>query len=284
MMRTILIALLTIVLAPIAGALLTGCDRKLSARLQGRFGPPIVQPLLDFLKLWSKTPQLVNRMQLIWLYCHVLFVISSLVMLFLGEDLLMILFVLTFGAVALVLGAMSVRSPYSQIGAQRELLQVLAYEPVLVLMVVGVYLVTGSFEIQSIFSQPQPLLLSLPMFFIAFLMVLTIKLRKSPFDFSSSHHAHQELVRGITVEYSGRYLALIELCHWYELIFVLALTSLFWATNLWVAVALALACYLLEILIDNVSARVTWQRMLSLTWSVGLALCVVNLAWLYMRI
>ncbi len=282
-MRTILITLLTIVVAPVVGALLTGCDRKLSARLQGRFGPPIVQPILDFLKLWSKAPQLVNRMQLIWLYCHVLFVIASLVMLFLGEDLLMILFVLTFAAVSLVLGAMSVRSPYSQIGAQRELLQVLAYEPVLVLIVVGIYLVTGSFRVQSIFSQPKPLIFSLPMFFIAFLLVLTIKLRKSPFDFSTSHHAHQELVQGITVEYSGRYLALIELCHWYELVFVLVLAALFWATNLWVGAALALACYLLEILIDNVCARVTWQRMLSLTWSVGLALCMINLAWLYMK-
>ncbi|MGE5654839.1 MAG: respiratory chain complex I subunit 1 family protein [Bacillota bacterium] len=283
-MRTIIIAVLTIILAPLIGGLLTGCDRKVSARFQGRYGPPVIQPFLDFVKLWSKAPQLVNRMQLVWLCCHVLFVVASLVMLVLGQDLLMILFVLAFGALALVLGAMSVRSPYSQIGAQRELLQVLAYEPILVLMVVGIYLVTGSFMITSIFNQAQPLLVSLPMFFIAFLMVLTIKLRKSPFDFSTSHHAHQELVKGMLVEYSGQYLALIELCHWYELVFVLALTSLFWATNLWIGAALALACYLLEILIDNVSARVTWQKMLALTWSAGLALCMVNLAWLYMKL
>ena len=53
------------------------------------------------------------------------------------------------------MGAMSVRSPYSKIGAQREIIQMMAYEPVLLLMVVGVFLVTKSFMVKSIFEMDQ---------------------------------------------------------------------------------------------------------------------------------
>ena len=52
--------------------------------------------------------------------------------------------------------------------------------------------------------------------FLGFLFVLTIKLRKSPFDLSMSHHAHQEIVRGMTTEMSGKTLAKVEVMHWCE--------------------------------------------------------------------
>ena len=66
---------------------------------------------------------------------------------------------------------------------------------------------------------------------LALLPVIGIKLRKSPFDISTSHHAHQETVRGVLTEFSGRQLALVELTHWYEAVLLLALVGLFWATN-----------------------------------------------------
>ena len=58
--------------------------------------------------------------------------------------------------------------------------------------------------------------------FIGFVFILTIKFRKSPFDLSMSHHAHQELVRGLTNRIShGRTLGWIEISHWYENVFLL---------------------------------------------------------------
>ncbi len=84
-------------------------------------------------------------------------------MLVLKQDLLMLMFILAFSGVSLIMGAMSVRSPYSKIGAQREIMQMMAYEPVLLLMVVGVYKVTGSFMISDVFNHSQPLLFSLPL-------------------------------------------------------------------------------------------------------------------------
>jgi formate hydrogenlyase subunit 4 len=56
----------------------------------------------------------------------------------------------------------------------------------------------------------------MPLAFVALLVVLTVKLRKSPFDFSTSHHGHQELVKGLTMEYSGLQLAAIEVGEWLE--------------------------------------------------------------------
>jgi formate hydrogenlyase subunit 4 len=204
-------AILLLILAPIIGGLLSGLDRRITASLQGRVGPPLLQPFYDVMKLWGKEPIAVNRLQLLYAYVFVAFSALTTVLLALRQDLLMILFVLTVASLALILGGLSVQSPYSRIGGYREILEVLAYEPVLVLMVAGIYLATGSFGVGSVFKQTGPLLFRLPLLFLAFLTILPIKLRKSPFDLSSSHHAHQEIVRGVTTEYSGPYLALIEI-------------------------------------------------------------------------
>ena len=281
-MNNILIAVIAIIAAPIVGGLLTGIDRKITARMQNRFGPPLLQPFYDFFKLLGKQGIAVNQTQMVYVMGHLFFAVGALVMLVLKQDLLMLMFILAFSAVSLIMGAMSVRSPYSKIGAQREIMQMMAYEPVLLLMVVGVYKTTGSFMISEVFKHSQPLLYSLPLVFLAFLYVLTIKLRKSPFDFSTSHHGHQELIKGLTTEFSGTQLALIELTHWFDLVLLLGLISLFFAQPLWVGILIALASYFCEIVIDNISARMTWQWMVKVTWVAGIGAALVNIVWMYL--
>ena len=56
--------LLYLLLAPILGGLLSGCDRIISARMQRRKGPPLLQPFYDFLKLWGKQPIAVKHLGL----------------------------------------------------------------------------------------------------------------------------------------------------------------------------------------------------------------------------
>lgn len=282
-MTNILIAVLAVVAAPIIGGLLTGFDRRITARLQNRFGPPILQPFYDFFKLLGKENICVNQTQIVYVWAHLLFAITSLVLLVLKQDLLVLIFVLAFSTIALIMGAMSVRSPYSKIGAQREIIQMLSYEPVLLLMVVGIYLITKSFMIESVFKLDTPLLYSLPLVFFAFLYVLTIKLRKSPFDFSTSHHGHQELIKGLTTEFSGPQLALIELTHWIDLVILLGIIALFFANPLWVGIVIALVAYFIELVVDNICARMTWQWMLKATYLVGLGSAGVNIIWLYLR-
>lgn len=283
MTYNIIAILATIIFAPIIGGLLSGVDRRISARMQNRFGPPVLQPFYDFFKLFGKERITVNQTQMVYVIGFLLFAVTSLVMLVLKQDLLMLIFILAFSNISLIIGAMSVRSPYSKIGAQREIIQMLAYEPVILLMVVGVYLTTKSFMIESIFTNGKPLLYSLPLVFLAFLYVLTIKLRKSPFDFSTSHHGHQELIKGLTTEFSGPQLAIIELTHWYELVLLLGIITLFFAKPLWVGILIALGSYFLEMVIDNISARMTWRWMIKATWIVGIGAAFTNIIWLYLK-
>ncbi len=276
-MRELVIILLVLLAAPVLGGLLSGIDRIITARMQGRVGPPLLQPFYDVFKLLGKERFLVNQRQVLWAIGYLALIITSLTMLCLGSDLLVIVFVMAFAAICFVLGGLSTKSPYSHIGSQRELLQMLSYEPVLILLAIGVFMQNQSFLVKDIFARPEPLLFSLPLVFIAVLLILTIKMRKSPFDLSTCHHAHQELVQGITTEYSGPYLALIELTHWYELLLVLGLVVLFWAQPICAGLLLALVAFFIELVIDNICARMTWSWMVKLTWTVGIILCLVNL-------
>ncbi|WP_029894755.1 respiratory chain complex I subunit 1 family protein [Desulfohalovibrio reitneri] len=276
-----LLILAGLVLAPLAGGLIAGVDRKITARLQSRYGPPILQPFYDVAKLFGKSPSIVNVWQVFCAYLYAAAAAISVVLIFVGADLLLIFFVQAVGAVFLVMGGLSAPSPYSQVGAHRELIQVLTYEPLIILVFIGIFLTTGSFKVTAIFEQSQPMLLQLPLLYLVLTYALTIKLRKSPFDFSTSHHGHQEIVKGVLTEYSGPHLALVEIAHWYETVLILGLCALFWHTSIiGMAILLALT-YFAELLVDNVTARMTWRWMLGYVWGVGLAMCVVNLVWIY---
>ena len=80
------------------------------------------------------------------------------------------------------------------------------------------------------------------------------------------HHAHQEIVRGLTTEFSGPALALIEISHWYENVLLLGIVYLFFAFKPWLALVLALGTYVLEIVIDNNYARFKWQLTFLSSW------------------
>ena len=255
-----------IVLAPFVGGLLAGIDRKLSARLQGRYGPPLRQPFFDVLKLLRKERIVVNKFQNFNIVLFFVFTIFSGALFFAGVDLLLTVFSLALAGTFFILGGFSVGSPYSHLGAEREVIQMVSYEPMVILMAVGMYQVAGSFKVADLVQYPKPLILYLPGVFVGFLYILTIKFRKSPFDLSMSHHAHQEIVRGITTEFSGPALALIEITHWYENVLLLGMVYLFFGFNPWIALVVTLATFLFEIFIDMNYARFKWQLTLASSW------------------
>ena len=282
-MSMVIAALTAIISGPVIGGLVSGVDRIVTARVQARVGPPILQPYYDVIKLFSKEKMVVNAWQAFCAYSYLAASVISLILFFLQSDMLVIYFIQAVGAVFLVVGALSSPSPFSQIGANRELLQILAYAPLMVMMIVGIAIEVGSFEIKSVYALDRPLLLKLPFLYLVAGYVLTIKLRKSPFDLSTSHHAHQELVKGLMTDFSGPFLGLIEIAHWYEMVLFLCFCSLFWATNPLYMVILLCATYFMEIVIDNVSARMTWRWMLGYAWSMALVLSFVNLVWVYQK-
>jgi formate hydrogenlyase subunit 4 len=281
MVKVIILVVAYLVLAPLVGGFLAGLDRKISARMQGRVGPPILQPFYDVLKLTEKEPITVNRVQDFYVMCFFIFVLVTGGLFFAGENLLLVMFTLTLASVFLIVAAFSSNSPYSEVGAERELLQMLAYEPMVLITCVGFYMFTGSFQVGQIMlstSMPFPYLIGM---FIGFIYILTIKFRKSPFDLSMSHHAHQELVAGLKTEFSGKTLALLEAAHWYENVFLLGMVFLFFVNGQWwgyvIGGVAVLLTYFLEIVIDNSFARMKWQVALNSAWLVALVLGTVNL-------
>jgi ech hydrogenase subunit B len=280
-MNDILLAVLVIFVAPIIGCLYAGIDRIITARLQGRVGPPLLQPYYDVKKLLSKDSLVVNPSQNFYVVVYVAFLILSLLMLVLKADILMIIFVYTVSSIALIVGGMSTGSPYARAGSSREIMAILAYEPILILYALAIYLLTGTFKLSALVNASTPLLVYTPLIFIAMIVVLNIKLKKSPFDYSTSHHAHQELVKGMTTEYSGPGMAGIEIGHFYEYVFLTGLIFVFWAVNPLIGVILSAAAFFFVTLIDNITARVYWQWMLKLSWTVLLIISVVNIAFLY---
>ena len=281
MIRAMVLGLVGIVLAPLIGGLVAGVDRRLTARCQSRIGPPVLQPFFDVLKLLGKTPLLITPWQNFAASLYVAAAAFSVGFFFMGSDLLLVFFIQAVGAVFLVVGALAAPSPYSQIGAHRELIQILTYEPLLLLVIVGLYLATGSFMVRDMYQVSEPLLFKLPLLFVILTYVFTVKLRKSPFDFSASHHAHQEIVRGVLTEYSGPALAMIEIAHWYETVLIMGMCTLFWGPSVTGMAILVIVTYFAEILLDNVSARLTWRWMIRALGAVALPLSLANLLWLY---
>ncbi|MBR1875621.1 MAG: NADH-quinone oxidoreductase subunit H [Lachnospiraceae bacterium] len=277
----VIYAILYVLLAPLIGGLLEGIDRKISARMQRRVGPPLLQPFYDVIKLFNKETISVDSAQTFLLLTYFVLMVVTGVMFFSGSDILMCFFVLSTAATFLYFAGVITSSPYSSIGAQRELIQMMAYEPAVLLTCVGFYLAAGSFNVREIAGTDISYILFLPGFFIAFVFILTIKMRKSPFDTSTSHHMHQELVKGITTEMGSKNLALFQITEWYENVFLMGVICLFIVNSSWisliVSVIVFLIVYFVEILIDNTNARMKWADMLTITWIVTFFSAGVNL-------
>ena len=102
------------------------------------------------LKLWQKENIVVRRSQNFYIFFFFIMVIFTGALFFAGCDLLLVIFALTLAAIFFVMGAFKASSPYSFIGAQRELIQMMAYEPMVLITAIGMYMVTKSFHVGDI--------------------------------------------------------------------------------------------------------------------------------------
>ncbi len=265
-----------ILITPLIGLLLLGLDRKISARMQNRKGPPLAQPLYDILKLFSKESEYVNTSTVIFAIAHLIFMVVTVALFFLLQDLIVIFFALTLSIVFLILGGFSTRSPYSYLGAHRELIQLLAVETLFLLIIMTLGVSEGTFSLESILADREyPVFFRLPLSFAAMFLVVIVKMRKTPFDVPS---AHSEILQGPFVEYSGRWYALFQISKMFELPFFLAFFVLFFMPMLFVGLLVAAFIFLLGLLVGNTTARTTYKGMLEFVYLFGLPLVLVNLA------
>ena len=279
--KAVIMVISYIILAPFAGGLMEGLDRKISARMQGRIGPPVLQPFYDVRKLMNKQVVAIGVLQLALLLCYLTLMIFTGAIFFAGSDLLMCLFVLSTASTFMYFASVVTSSPYNTIASSRELIQIMTYEPAVLLAGVGFYLVDGTFSVAGIAASDTVMLTRTPGLFASFVLILLIKMRKSPFDVSTSHHAHQGLVRDIKTEMGAQNLAIFTITEWYETTILMGIVGLFVVTsNPLSYVGAALLCaavYFFLIIADNACARVKWTQMLQVTWLFTLFASGVNL-------
>lgn len=268
-------------IAPIIGGIFDGLDRKITARMQNRVGPPITQPFLDFFKLVGKKELVMNKLHIVFAFAYLGFIILSVALFVFGGDLLII--VLTFGAGAffLALGGFSVKSGFSYYGAQRHLVQMLCAEPILLLVVLSIALHpdVNTFIINEIYDSGILLAPILPLALVGLFIVLMIDMQKSPFDIAT---AHQEVIAGPYIEYSGKYLAITKLAHWYEIFLIFGLITLFFTHEiLWISIAgkvlLDLVLFIILLAIDNATARLTVGKLFKFSYGAGISLIALNM-------
>lgn len=274
-MNNIIISVLLVVLAPIIGGLVYGIERKVKARMQRRIGPPILQPFYDFMKLAGKRTMIVHSAHAFFGIMHFVSLWFALGVLIFGGDLILVIFLHLLSTALLILGGYSTRSIFSHLGANRSAISALAYEPVLIVIAIAIYMKTGSFEVSSIFDpNSYNLIETMPLAFVALLLILPIKLKKSPFDVAEGH---QEVVGGAEIEYSGIFFEFLYTAKWLDYVFCYALVYLFGASNPLVGAALVVGTFFFINALDNSTARVNYKQMLRFALAVALPLAFINL-------
>ena len=270
-------------------------DRKVTARIQWRKGPPWYQNFVDLMKLLGKEtiiPQGASRMT--FLLAPFLGLLSAvLVATILGVslrmplesfagDVIVILYLLTMPAVSMILGGSSSRNPLASVGASREMKLVLGYELPFILSILAVIIRSGgSIQLGPILNQQINFgsnLASWPgaLAFIAAIFCMQAKLGFVPFDVAE---AEQEIMAGAVIEYSGLPLAVFRLTKAVLLYTIpLFLIVLFWAGDLsWLSLTgKYIAVLVIIILIKNTNPRLRIDQAMRFFWGPVTALAGIS--------
>jgi len=216
--------LLVLMLAP----LLTGFVRKLKARLLRRQGPPLLQPYRDLIRLMRKEVVLAHNAS--WLFRIIPYVIfagtwvaAALVPTFSTgllfswtADLIAIIALLGSARFFLALAGMDVGTAFGGIGSSREVMIASLAEPAMLMTVFAVAMIAGSTQLSTIaefMSSPAVgLRVSLGLGLFALIMVALAENARIPVDNPATHLELTMVHEAMVLEYSGRHLALIDLC------------------------------------------------------------------------
>ena len=221
----------------VTGGLLSWFDRKITARVQFRQGPPLLQPFWDFLKLLLVKETILPRQgsRFVFLAAPLLALFGAsmaglfiLLPLFNIEtgfrgDIIVIFYLLTLPSFSYITGSLASGNPIAAVGASREMKLIISYELTFLLVVAAVIMKSGQeFDLNSIIAAQQsdkPFIGSISgvLLFIAGLFCIQAKLGLVPFDMPE---AEAELASGIYIEYSGPPYAMIRLAK-YIMLFIL---------------------------------------------------------------
>ncbi len=246
----LLAILLQLFLLLLLAPLVSGCIKNWKAKLQNRRGPRIWQPYLDMIKFLRK--DMVISENACWVFSagpYVLFITSLLAGLMvpmvnvqapasLFGGILAIVGLLALGRFFLALGGLDPGSAFGGMGSSREMTLAAIAEPALMLAVFTVAITAGSTDLSHIVqatrgSTWQLLNPAHVLAFIALFIVLLAETGRVPVDNPATHLELTMIHEAMLLEYSGRYLALME---WgasiKQLVLLTILANIFWPMGL----------------------------------------------------
>ena len=273
----------------IIGGLISWADRKISARVQFRKGPPVLQPFYDFVKLLAKETIVPLRGSVTTFILAPVFAlfgatISAVFILLpvlgietgFAGDIIVIIYLLNIPSFTYIMGALASGNPLAAVGASREMKLILSYEMPFLLVLISIIIKSGMTirfsEIIAYQAANGAFIGSLSgiIGFIAIMMCIQAKMGLVPFDMAEGEG---EICDGIIIEFSGSILAFFKLTKYIMFLALPALvTGLFFGglslsgINILWSVLKILAVVLLITLIRNTNPRVRIEQAMKFFW------------------
>jgi len=327
MWLTFVFAFLIMNVLLIGMAYMTYFERKVLATMQDRMGPTrtgpkgLLQPIADGIKLLGKE-DLIPRSADKWVFffapmiVFVTAIVGVAVIPFggtidaFGRDLNLYitdlnvgaLFILGFssiGVYGIILGAWASSNRYSLLGGLRSAAQVVSYEIILGLSLVGIFILAGSLSLRDIMLEQQtnlelgPLtvknwfILSQPLAFILFMIAAVAETNRAPFDLPE---AESELVSGFHTEYSAFRFSFYFLGEYISMIVVsLFAATLFlggpsgpgsedrWYLGVFYLLMKAIVFLFFYVWLRATLPRFRYDQLMGIAWKVLLPLVILNI-------
>ncbi len=279
------------VLAFLVSVFFLGLSRKVIARIQRRYGPPLYQPVIDVVKLFTQDEHISHGMifdigvllALAGPIVTVLFIpVAGIHPLSSSGDLLVVIYLMLLSPLGVALAAGGSDNPNASIGVSRKLIVALGYEVPFLLAVVAVMVRAGTTSLVEITASQQESVLSwgffrLPFSMLAAFLILPAMLGIRPFDMVT---APQEIASGPLVEFGGKYLGMAALqsaLHLYIVIALLVDLFLGGGTNVGTFLVKMLVVFLAGLFINAVYPRFRIEQGLRFCWRWPALLAFVGL-------
>ena len=310
MLQAMTLVVAQTVLLLLVSPFIVGLIRKVKARLQLRRGASIFQPYADLVKQFRKQPVVSTTTS--WVFTvtpYILFastlaaglllpVFASRTPLDFAGNIIALVYLLALGTFFLMLAGLDAGSAFGGMGSSREAIVASLTEPAMILSIFAIALTAGSTNLstivhrtallEGIVTDPSPHLMALA----ALVIVAIAETGRVPVDNPATHLELTMIHEAMILEYSGRYLALVEWASGLKLVvFLTLIVNVFapWgiATSLEpAAVGIGLAAYLVKIsgaamLIGVVESMFAKLRLFRVTDFLGVAFILALLSMIF---
>lgn len=198
------------------------------ARLQGRIGPPLFQPIYSLVRLLKKDETISNETSWIFTLAPVIILTASILLAFFtpwlsfrpqvnADDLFLVIYLFALIRFFAILASMDAGSPLCGFGGSREATLSLLTEPAIVLSLLSLSIVRGTTSLGAIFSfDGSGTYMDVAVWTLAggglFLSCL-VDLSRMPVDDPTTHLELTMIHEAMIIEYSGRGLAFTQIAY-----------------------------------------------------------------------